>query len=57
MNGGSYKRLCEFVGDVMRILENCRYYNQPGNPLLKNAENLEIFFAQKLVALREKLSE
>eukprot|EP00094_Tigriopus_californicus_P011143 TCALIF_10753-PA protein Name:"Similar to E(bx) Nucleosome-remodeling factor subunit NURF301 (Drosophila melanogaster)" AED:0.03 eAED:0.03 QI:0/0.85/0.75/0.87/1/1/8/257/2554 len=50
-----YERLCEFVGDFMRIFENCRYFNQPNSPIMRSAEALETFFAQKLVLLRERL--
>ena len=52
---GHYGKLSEFVGDVMRIFENCRYFNQPNTQIMKCAEGLEGFFAQKLGLLREKL--
>ena len=52
---GHYGKLAEFVGDVMRIFENCRYFNQPNTQIMKCAEGLETFFAQKLGLLREKL--
>ena len=50
-----YKTLTEFIGDVMRIFENCRFFNQPDSPVVKSAECLESFFAQKLVLLRERV--
>lgn len=50
-----YGKLSDFVGDVMRIFENCRYFNQPNTQIMKCAEGLEGFFAQKLGLLREKL--
>lgn len=55
VNDQHYERLCEFVGDFMRIFENCRYFNQPNSAIMRSAEALETFFAQKLVLLREKL--
>ena len=55
MAAGHYRKLSEFVGDVMRIFENCRYFNQPDTQIMKCAEGLESFFAQKLALLREKL--
>lgn len=56
LNNGEYEKMCEFVGDVMRIFENCRYFNQPGSQIMKSAENLESFFSQKLALLREKVA-
>ena len=50
-----YKTLSEFIGDVMRIFENCRFFNPKNSPINKNAENLESFFTQKLALLREKV--
>jgi len=55
LNGGVYIVLADFIGDITRIVENCRYYNPPGTPVSKTAEALEAFVVQKLVALREKL--
>ena len=55
VSSGHYGKLVEFVGDVMRIFENCRYFNQPNTQIMKCAEGLETFFAQKLGLLREKL--
>jgi nucleosome-remodeling factor subunit BPTF len=50
-----YNTLAEFLGDITRIVENCRYYNPPGTLISRTAENLELFVAHKLGALREKL--
>ena len=52
-----YSKLSEFVGDVMRIFENCRFFNQPNSPITKTAEHLENFFAQKLALLRKQVVE
>ena len=52
-----YTKLSEFVGDMMRIFENCRFFNQPNSPVAKSAVALEAFFAQKLTQLREKIAE
>jgi histone acetyltransferase len=56
INDGEYNRLSEFVGDVMRIFENCRFFNQPHSAIMKSAEGLEAFFSQKLQILREKVA-
>ncbi len=56
INDGHYVRLCEFVGDVARIFENCRLFNQPASQIAKCSEALENFFAQKLGLLREKIA-
>jgi len=55
VNNGDYQKLCEFIGDVMRIFENCRFFNQPNSSIMKSAENLESFFSQKLSHLRDKV--
>jgi flagellar biosynthesis/type III secretory pathway chaperone len=57
VNQQYYSKLSEFVGDVMRIFENCRFFNQPNSAILKSAIALEAFFAQKLSALRQKIAE
>lgn len=56
LSSGHYTKLCQFVGDVMRIFENCRYFNQPNTQIMKCAEGLEGFFAQKLTLLRDKIA-
>jgi nucleosome-remodeling factor subunit BPTF len=57
VNQHYYERLCDFVGDITRIFENCRLFNQPTTQIAKCAESLESFFAQKLVLLREKIAD
>ena len=49
-----YTTLCKFIGDVMRIFENCRIFNPENSLITKNADNLESYFIQKLSVLREK---
>ena len=56
VNNGQYTKLCEFIGDVMRIFENCRFFNQPNTSIMKSAQSLETFFSQKLSQLREKVA-
>ena len=55
VNQHAYSKLSEFVGDITRIFENCRLYNHPTTQVFKCSQNLESFFAQKLVLLREKI--
>jgi len=55
LNGSKYTTLAQFLGDVTRIVENCRYFNPPGTPISKTAEALEAFVAGKLPAVRDKL--
>lgn len=43
-----YHKLTEFVADVTKIFENCRYYNPNDTPFFQCAEVLEAFFVQKL---------
>ncbi len=56
MNECDYDRLCDFVGDVVRIFENCRLFNQPNSQVAKCSEALESFFAQKLDLLRKNIA-
>ncbi|XP_040567508.1 nucleosome-remodeling factor subunit NURF301 [Lepeophtheirus salmonis] len=56
VNQSQYQRLSDFVGDVMRIFENCRYFNQDNSQVLRCAESLENYFAQKLAHVREKVA-
>merc|ERR1719376_728250 len=39
VNGQHYNKLGEFVGDVMRIFENCRFFNQPHSAITKSPKN------------------
>ncbi|XP_006886336.1 PREDICTED: nucleosome-remodeling factor subunit BPTF [Elephantulus edwardii] len=43
-----YERLTEFVADMTKIFDNCRYYNPSDSPFYQCAEVLESFFVQKL---------
>lgn len=51
----SYKKLSEFIGDMTKIFDNCRYYNPRESPFFKCAESLEAYFVQKVKGLRDKL--
>ncbi|KAB0795122.1 hypothetical protein PPYR_11961 [Photinus pyralis] len=53
----SYNKLSEFIGDMTKIFDNCRYYNPKESPFFKCAESLEAYFVNKIQFLREKLSE
>jgi len=48
-----YSKLRDFIGDITKIFDNCRYYNPSESPFYKSAETLEAFFAQKLKLLRQ----
>ena len=50
-----YSRLRDFIGDITKIFDNCRYYNPADSTFYKAAETLEAFFAQKITLLRERL--
>ncbi|XP_050394423.2 nucleosome-remodeling factor subunit BPTF [Patella vulgata] len=52
----SYQRLSDFVRDVTKIFDNCRYYNPTGTPFYQCAEVLETYFVQKLKSMHEKFS-
>jgi len=53
----SYKKLSEFIGDMTKIFDNCRYYNPRESPFFKCAESLEAYFVQKIKCLRDKVVE
>ncbi|KAJ8399676.1 hypothetical protein AAFF_G00407810 [Aldrovandia affinis] len=47
-----YNKLTEFVADMTKIFDNCRYYNPSDSPFYQCAEVLESFFVQKLKAFK-----
>ena len=47
-----YSKLTEFVADVTKVFENCRYYNPPDSPFYQCAEQLEDVFVQKLKSFK-----
>lgn len=47
-----YKKLTEFVADMTKIFDNCRYYNSSESLFCKSADALEKFFVQKLKAFK-----
>ncbi|XP_043941023.1 nucleosome-remodeling factor subunit BPTF isoform X2 [Protopterus annectens] len=47
-----YKKLTEFVADMTKIFDNCRYYNPSDSPFYQCAEVLESFFVQKLKSFK-----
>ncbi|KAL0125669.1 hypothetical protein PUN28_004623 [Cardiocondyla obscurior] len=57
INDRTYKKLSEFIGDMTKIFDNCRYYNPKESPFFKCAESLETYFVHKIKSLREKFSE
>lgn len=56
VNYNQYECLADFIGDITRIFENCRYFNPQGTGVAKAAENLEAFLAQKIGGVREKVT-
>ncbi|XP_006833794.1 PREDICTED: nucleosome-remodeling factor subunit BPTF [Chrysochloris asiatica] len=51
-----YERLTEFVADMTKIFDNCRYYNPSDSPFYQCAEVLESFFVQKLKGFKASRS-
>ncbi|XP_072339821.1 nucleosome-remodeling factor subunit BPTF isoform X9 [Scyliorhinus torazame] len=51
-----YKKLTDFVGDMTKIFDNCRYYNPSDSPFYQCAEILESFFVQKLKTFKANRS-
>lgn len=52
---GQYLFLSEFVKDVTKIFDNCRYFNSRDSPFYQCAEVLETFFVQKFKLIKEKI--
>ncbi|XP_021069138.1 nucleosome-remodeling factor subunit BPTF isoform X9 [Mus pahari] len=51
-----YEKLTEFVADMTKIFDNCRYYNPRDTPFYQCAEVLESFFVQKLKGFKASRS-
>ncbi|KAG7485284.1 nucleosome-remodeling factor subunit BPTF isoform X1 [Solea senegalensis] len=51
-----YVKLTEFVADMTKIFDNCRYYNPSDSPFYQCAEVLENFFVQKLKSFKASRS-
>ncbi|XP_051987780.1 nucleosome-remodeling factor subunit BPTF-like isoform X3 [Xyrauchen texanus] len=51
-----YSKLTEFVADMTKIFDNCRYYNPSDSTFYQCAEFLESFFVQKLKAFKASRS-
>lgn len=52
-----YKNLTDFIRDIIKVFDNCRFYNPRESQFYKCAEILEQFFVAKLKNLRDKLCE
>ncbi|XP_066520172.1 nucleosome-remodeling factor subunit BPTF-like [Hoplias malabaricus] len=48
----SYSKLTEYVADMTKIFDNCRYYNPSDSSFYQCAEVMETFFVQKLKAFK-----
>ncbi|KAH7986971.1 hypothetical protein HPB49_025939 [Dermacentor silvarum] len=51
-----YEKLSEFIGDMTKIFDNCRYYNPRNSPFYQCAEVLEAFFVHKIKVFRESIA-
>lgn len=56
INEKSYRKLSEFIADMTKIFDNCRFYNPKESPFYRCAESLEGFFVQKIKHFRESLA-
>lgn len=55
INDRIYTTLSEFISDMTKIFDNCRYYNPKESPFYRCAESLEGYFVQKIKFFRENL--
>ncbi|XP_016975852.1 nucleosome-remodeling factor subunit NURF301 isoform X2 [Drosophila rhopaloa] len=53
LESNAYSKLAEFIGDMTKIFDNCRYYNPKESSFYKCAETLESYFVQKIKSFRE----
>ncbi|XP_070141359.1 nucleosome-remodeling factor subunit NURF301 isoform X2 [Drosophila kikkawai] len=53
LDANAYTKLAEFIGDMTKIFDNCRYYNPKESSFYKCAEALESYFVQKIKNFRE----
>lgn len=51
-----YVKLSEFIGDMTKIFDNCRFYNSKESSFYRCAESLEGYFVQRIKHLRETLA-
>ena len=56
VNRSEYSCLAEFLGDMTRILENCRYFNPAGTRVAAAAEGLEQWLARQIPGVRDKVA-
>ncbi|XP_047143323.1 nucleosome-remodeling factor subunit BPTF isoform X2 [Hydra vulgaris] len=57
LRDNSYSTLTDFVADVSRIFDNCRYYNPADSSFYRCAEVLENYFVQKLKGFKNTLKQ
>ena len=50
-----YHCLADFIKDMTKVFDNCRYYNSKDSSFCKCAEGLENYFIQKLNGFRDTL--
>ena len=55
LSTNDYVKLGDFIKDITKVFDNCRYYNPSDSPFYQCAEVVETLFVQKLKALKEKL--
>lgn len=55
INSRWYTTLSQFIGDMTKIFDNCRYYNPKESQFYKCAESLEAFFLAKIKLFRENI--
>lgn len=55
INNKEYNKLSEFIADMTKIFDNCRFYNPKESPFYRCAESLEAYFVQKIKYFRENL--
>lgn len=55
INSKGYSTLSEFIADMTKIFDNCRFYNSKESAFYRCAESLEAYFVQKIKSFRENI--
>ena len=51
----SYTKLADYISDISKILDNCRFYNPKNSTYFRCADLLEQYFVSKIKDVRKKI--
>ena len=56
VDGRQYVKIGDFMHDISKVFDNCRFYNPADSPFYKCAEILEGQFVQQIKSLEQALT-